>query len=214
MSTLTVTAKGQVTLRKDLLKHLGVNPGEKITVDKLPDGRIEVRAARPAGKISDAFGFLKRKDGPSLSIEKMKRRRPGLGPQTMRITADTNVLVRAVTEDHAHQSKAAQTALKAAELIAIPIPSLCELVWVLSQGYKVPPRDIAEAIRRLMNGANVAVNRPAAEAGLALLEAGGDFADGVIAFEGNWLGADTFVSFDKRAVKLMEAQGGSAGLLA
>ena len=132
----------------------------------------------------------------------------------MRITADTNVLVRAVTEDHAHQSKAAQTALKAAELIAIPIPSLCELVWVLSQGYKVPPRDIAETIRRLMNGANVVVNRPAAEAGLALLEAGGDFADGVIAFEGNWLGADTFVSFDKRAVKPMEAQGGSARLLA
>ena len=47
MTTLTVTAKGQVTLRKDLLKHLGVRPGEKITVEKLPDGRIEVRAARP-----------------------------------------------------------------------------------------------------------------------------------------------------------------------
>jgi predicted nucleic-acid-binding protein len=132
----------------------------------------------------------------------------------MRITADTNLLVRAVTEDHAHQSKAAQTALKTAELVAIPIPSLCELVWVLSQGYKIPPRDIAEAIRRLMNGANVAVNGPAAEAGLALLDAGGDFADGVIAFEGNWLGADTFVSFDKKAVKLIEAQGGSARLLA
>jgi bifunctional DNA-binding transcriptional regulator/antitoxin component of YhaV-PrlF toxin-antitoxin module len=73
MSTLTVTAKGQVTLRKDLLKHLGVNPGEKIIVDKLPDGRIEVKAARPAGKISDAFGFLKRKDGPSLSIEEMNK---------------------------------------------------------------------------------------------------------------------------------------------
>jgi hypothetical protein len=42
-------------------------------VDKLPDGRIEVKAARPTGKISDAFGFLKRKDGPSLSIEKMNR---------------------------------------------------------------------------------------------------------------------------------------------
>jgi predicted nucleic-acid-binding protein len=132
----------------------------------------------------------------------------------MRITADTNVLVRAVIEDHAHQSKAAQTALKTAELVAIPIPSLCEMVWVLSQGYKIPPRDIAEAIRRLTNSANVVVNRPAAEAGLALLEAGGDFADGVIAFEGNWLGADTFVSFDKKAVKLMEAQGGSARLLA
>jgi predicted nucleic-acid-binding protein len=132
----------------------------------------------------------------------------------MRITADTNVLVRAVVEDHALQSKVAQTALKAAELVAIPIPSLCELVWVLSQGYKIPPRDIAEAIRRLMNSANVVVNRPAAEAGLALLELGGDFADGVIAFEGNWLGADTFVSFDKKAVKLMKAQGGSARLLA
>ena len=71
MSTLTVTAKGQVTLRKDLLKHLGVNPGEKITVDKLPDGRIEVKAARSRGKISDAFGFLKRKNGPSLSIGEM-----------------------------------------------------------------------------------------------------------------------------------------------
>jgi len=73
MTTLTVTAKGQVTLRKALLKHLGVNPGEKITVEELPDGRIEVKAARPAGKICDAFGFLKRKDGPSLSIEKMNR---------------------------------------------------------------------------------------------------------------------------------------------
>ena len=71
MGTLTVTAKGQVTLRKDVLDHLGVHPGERITVEKLPDGRIEVRAARPAGKISDAFNLLKRKDGPSLSIEAM-----------------------------------------------------------------------------------------------------------------------------------------------
>ena len=73
MSTLTVTAKGQVTLRKDLLKHLGVHPGEKIAVDKLPNGRIEVKAAGPAGKISDAFGFLKRKDGPTLTVEEMNR---------------------------------------------------------------------------------------------------------------------------------------------
>jgi AbrB family looped-hinge helix DNA binding protein len=72
MGTLTVTAKGQVTLRKDLLEHLGVHPGEKITVDKLPDGRIEVKAARPTGKISDAFGFLSAKrKGRTLSIEKM-----------------------------------------------------------------------------------------------------------------------------------------------
>jgi predicted nucleic-acid-binding protein len=127
----------------------------------------------------------------------------------MKITADTNVLVRAVTEDHVHQSKAAQMALKKADVVALAIPALCELVWVLSQGYKIPPGEIAEAIRRLINGANVAVNRPAVDAGLALLDAGGDFADGVIAYEGSWLGADTFVSFDKKAVKLMEAQGAS-----
>jgi AbrB family looped-hinge helix DNA binding protein len=73
MSTLTVTAKGQVTLRKDVLEHLGVHPGERITVNKLPNGRIEVKAARPTGKISDIFGSLKRKDGPSLSIEEINK---------------------------------------------------------------------------------------------------------------------------------------------
>ena len=70
MSKLTITAKGQVTLRKDLLEHLGVQPGEKVSVDKLPDGRIEVKAARPTGRISDAFGLLKEKRrGRVLSIE-------------------------------------------------------------------------------------------------------------------------------------------------
>jgi predicted nucleic-acid-binding protein len=131
----------------------------------------------------------------------------------MKITADTNVLVRAITEDHEAQSKAAQSTLKRAELVAVPIPALCELVWVLSQGYKVSSKEIATAMRHLINGENVQVNRPAAEAGLAFLDAGGDFADGAIAYEGSWLGADTFVSFDKRAVKLMDAQGRSARLL-
>jgi predicted nucleic-acid-binding protein len=123
----------------------------------------------------------------------------------MKMTADTNVLVRAITEDHENQSRAAQTALKKAELVAIPTSALCELVWVLSQGYRIPPAQIAEAIRRLINGTNVAVNRPAAEAGLASLDAGGDFADGIIAYDGSWLRADVFVSFDTKAVRLMEA---------
>lgn len=132
----------------------------------------------------------------------------------MKITADTNVLVRALTGDDDRQSKVAQSELRKADIVALAIPSLCELVWVLSQGYKISSSDIADVIRRLMNGANVAVNRPAAESGLAMLNAGGDFADGVIAYEGNWLGAKTFVSFDKRAVKLMDAQGVTARLLA
>jgi predicted nucleic-acid-binding protein len=131
----------------------------------------------------------------------------------MKITADTNVLVRALTEDHAEQSKAAQIALRTADIVALTIPTLCELVWVL-RTYKIQSSDIAETLQGLLNGTNVVANRPAAEAGLAVLNAGGDFADGVIAYEGKWLGADTFVSFDKRAVKLVEAQGSFARLLA
>jgi len=71
MTTLTVTAKGQVTLRKDVLAHLGIRPGDKIAVEALPGGRIEVKAARPAGRISDVFDFLKQESGPSLSIGEM-----------------------------------------------------------------------------------------------------------------------------------------------
>ena len=127
----------------------------------------------------------------------------------MKITADTNVLVRAMTGDDERQSKVAQAELAKADVVALALPALCELVWVLSQGYKIPSAEIAEAIRRLMNGVSVMVDRTAAEAGLAVLDAGGDFADGVITHEGNRLGADTFISFDKKAVKLMEAQGWS-----
>jgi predicted nucleic-acid-binding protein len=130
----------------------------------------------------------------------------------MKITADTNVLVRALTLDHAEQGKAAQIALRNADVIALTIPTLCELVWVL-RSYGIQSSDISGTLRGLLDGANVVVNRPAAEAGLAQLDAGGDFADGAIAYEGNWLGADTFVSFDKKAVKLMESQGVSAHLL-
>ena len=111
----------------------------------------------------------------------------------MKITADTNGLVRTITEDDEQQSKIVQAALADADVVALALPALCELVWVLSQGYKIRPAEISEATRRLMNGANVVVNRRAAEAGLALLNTGGDFADGVIAYEGSWLGADTLL---------------------
>src|SRR5215472_15275144 len=131
----------------------------------------------------------------------------------MKMTADTNVLVRAVTSDDVQQSKVAEAELANADVVALALPALCELVWVLSQGYKIPPGKIAETIRSLVNSGDVVVNRPAVEAGLALLDAGGDFADGVIAHEGRWLGAESFVSFDKRAVKLMETQGESVRLL-
>lgn len=70
MTTLTVTAKGQVTLKQDLLHHLGVAPGEKIQADKLPDGRIVVRAANN-GSIADFVGCLSRRGGLRLTIEEI-----------------------------------------------------------------------------------------------------------------------------------------------
>ncbi len=70
MTTLTVTAKGQVTLRKDILAHLGVSPGDQINVQKLPDGRIEVRAPL-GGDISAVFNLLKRPDGPTLTLDEI-----------------------------------------------------------------------------------------------------------------------------------------------
>ena len=100
-----------------------------------------------------------------------------------------------------------------AQVGAVALPCLCELVWVLLRVYGFQAADAAAAVRALLTTANVEMNRPAAEAGLAVLEAGGDFADGVIAYEGYWLGGETFVSFDKKAVKLLAAQGQSARLL-
>ena len=71
MTKLTVTAKGQVTLKRDLLEHLGVVPGQKIEADKLPDGRILVKAAQPEGTMADFIGCLSDREGRKLTIEEM-----------------------------------------------------------------------------------------------------------------------------------------------
>ncbi|ENN89704.1 hypothetical protein RHSP_69539 [Rhizobium freirei PRF 81] len=131
----------------------------------------------------------------------------------MKISVDTNVLVRAVLQDDAKQGRAAGKLLKEASLIAISLPCLCELVWILRRGAKLSKEDVAATIRDLLNAGNVVMNRPAVEAGLAVLEAGGDFADGIMAYEGNWLGGETFISFDKQAVELLAEQGQTARLL-
>ena len=131
----------------------------------------------------------------------------------MKITADTNVLLRAIVADDKAQSKVAIEALESADMVAISLQSLCEFAWVLARQYQTSRADIAEAIRRLVETRNVVVNRPAVEAGLRVLNAGGDFADGVIAYDGNWLGAEIFVSFDKKAVTLIAQQGQQARLL-
>jgi predicted nucleic-acid-binding protein len=128
----------------------------------------------------------------------------------MKITPDTNILIRAVLHDDVKQAQAATKLLKEAELIGVSLPCLCEFVWVLRRVYNFGLEDISAALDALLDASNVAVNRPAVDAGLAILDAGGDFADGLIAYEGNWLGAETFVSFDKRAVSLITKQGQQA----
>jgi len=131
----------------------------------------------------------------------------------MKITADTDVLVRAVVADDPSQSQAASAALRAAEQIAVAVPALCEFVWVLRRVYAFPVAEISAAIRALMAAGNVSLDRAAVEAGLLQLEAGGDFADAVIAHQGLWLGGDTFLSFDRQAVALLQQRGIAAVLL-
>lgn len=131
----------------------------------------------------------------------------------MKITADTNVLLRDALHDDSKQWLEAARTLQQAESVAVTISTLCEFVWVLRQGYGYSAREIAKSMRLLLASHNIVTNRPAAEAGLHVLEAGGDFADGVIAYEGEWLGAEEFVSFDKKAVRLLKGQGKRARLL-
>jgi predicted nucleic-acid-binding protein len=131
----------------------------------------------------------------------------------MKIAVDTNVLLRLIVGDDDAQSGIALEAMERASLVAISVHSLCELVWVLDRRYAVSRRDIALTIQRLVDTQNVVVNRPAVDAGLTMLDAGGDFADGVIAYDGKWLGGETFVSFDKAAIKRLTAQSQSARLL-
>lgn len=136
-----------------------------------------------------------------------------MGKSKMKITADTNVLVRAAVQDEPHQAGQAARVLLDAELVAVPIPVFCEFVWVLRRGYKKSASDVSDAIRKLMKSPHVVMNRPAVEAGLSALDAGGDFADGAIAYEGNWLGAEEFVSFDSKAVSMLKSRGTRARLL-
>jgi predicted nucleic-acid-binding protein len=131
----------------------------------------------------------------------------------VKVTTDTNILIRAAVQDHPQQARQAAKVLQQADLVAVTVTVLCEFVWVLRGGYKKSVSEVSQAIHRLMRSANIVMNRPAVEAGLSVLDAGGDFADGVIAYEGEWLGAEQFVSFDAKAVSVLQSQGASARLL-
>ena len=71
MAIVSTTSRGQVTLRKEILQHVGIRPGEKLEIELLPGGEFRGRAVRKTGSIEDVFGILARKTDVKLTIEEM-----------------------------------------------------------------------------------------------------------------------------------------------
>ena len=133
-----------------------------------------------------------------------------MGRGIVRITADTNVLLRAIVADDPAQATTSQALLQRATSIAVPVPVFCEFAWVLRRAYGYRTGDVAAAIEALIEIDTVVTDMPATEAGLAALRAGGDFADGAIARQGELLGATVFASFDRGAVARLREEGTTA----
>jgi predicted nucleic-acid-binding protein len=131
----------------------------------------------------------------------------------VRITADTNILLRMIVNDDPGQAAAARQILGKATLVAVTLPTLCEIVWVLRKTYQRSQRDVAETLATILSIDKIVLDRSAVEAGIRMVEAGGDFADGAIAYEGRQLGGDVFVTFDKRTAALISKAGHQANLL-
>jgi len=131
----------------------------------------------------------------------------------MKVAVDTNVLLRLILRDDPVQHKIAESTFDQAEIVAVSNHALCEVAWVLRSRYGVSRENIAASIRQICKTANIVVDGGAVDAGFAAMDGGADFADGVIAYEGRWLGGETFVSFDKKAVEALAKQGIKAKLL-
>ena len=71
MAILSVTVRGQVTFKKEVLQHFGIKPGEKIELDLLPDGRGMLKAARSTGTIDGFVGLLAGRTKKVATIEEI-----------------------------------------------------------------------------------------------------------------------------------------------
>ena len=125
----------------------------------------------------------------------------------MRITVDTNVLLRTVLRDDAKQADAAEALLTRATALAIPIPVFCELSWVLRRSYQQTASQVADTIQAICAIETVVTDRPAVDAGIKVLRSGGDFADGAIARQGESLGGTVLATFDRRALTILREGG-------
>ena len=128
----------------------------------------------------------------------------------MNIIADTNLLVRFFIQDDEIQFEKVSNIFEKSRKIIIPTNTLCELVWVLSYSYKLNRKDIVEIINALSNTDNVIIRQSEVDFGIKMLEKNGDFADGINAFLGIEMAFGepvSFVSFDKKAVKILKELG-------
>ena len=118
-----------------------------------------------------------------------------------KIAVDTNVLVRYFTWDDEAQGEIAAEVIENAAALIVPLVVLCEFVWVLQRAYRYSRAEIHDLVSRLAQMRTVELDRPATEAGLAMLAKGGDFADGVIAYESQSSRCDRLVTFDENFVR-------------
>jgi predicted nucleic-acid-binding protein len=115
----------------------------------------------------------------------------------MRVAADTNILLRLLVGDDPAQLAAVKLFLETAGTIVVSNIVLVETVRVLARTLKYPRGEIAMALRSLSNADMFEFDRQAAEAGIAMMERGGDFSDGIIMFEASRLRCDQVVTFDR-----------------
>ena len=130
----------------------------------------------------------------------------------MKIIADTNILVRFLTQDDKAQFTKVKDLFSQVDEIIIPTHVFCEIAWVLSFSYKIGKDKISEIMNALVSSNKIISREDEIEAGLEMLENGGDFADGVNEYSGRQManGQSVFASFDKKAVRIFNERGISA----
>ena len=122
----------------------------------------------------------------------------------MRIAVDTNVLVRYLTWDDENQAQTAADLIEAADQVHVSTVVLCEVVWVLTRGYRYQRNEVVPVLERLIAGREFEVDQVAARTGLRLFEAGGDFADGVILDDMQSASCEFLATFDRDFARLIE----------
>ncbi|MDR1274789.1 MAG: type II toxin-antitoxin system VapC family toxin [Candidatus Accumulibacter sp.] len=130
----------------------------------------------------------------------------------MNVIVDTNILLRFTVGDDLAQAAIAEKIMETSTELVIPTQVFCEYVWTLRSRYKQSLETIAEAIRAIVATDRIVVNDDEVQAGLMMMDDGGDFADGVAAYAGSRMasGPAVFASFDRQAVKLLIGCGLSA----